>query len=125
MTWMDDTISEFGRSMGLTNLAFDQEGLICLDFESLGTLFLEKADEYMLIYLAREVPPHETGILGRALALCHFRHNLPFAVNTAFGADDRLFFLVRLVENDVSLPILEKSIDLLSQLHSRVREEGY
>lgn len=122
MSWVDDTIRDFGRGMGMEDLALNHNGLLCLDFEALGSLFIEQAEEAVLVYLVRELPRHDTVNLQRALALCHYREGLPFAVNVAFREENHLVFIARVPENDFSLPTLEKSIDLLTKLHQKVLE---
>ena len=125
MNWVEDTIRDFGRGMGVENLSFNNEGFLCLDIETLGSLFIERIEEAVIVYLAREIPQHVTGILGKALALCHYREGLPFAVNAAFREENLLIFSVRLSENEVSLPVLERAVDLIMEQHRKVKEEKF
>lgn len=122
MSWVDDTIRDFGRGMGMEDLALNNSGLLCLDFEALGSLFIEQAEEAVLVYLVREMPRHDTLNLQRAMTLCHYREGLPFAVNAAFREENHLVFIARVSENDFSLPTLERAIDLLTKLHQKVLE---
>ena len=125
MTWVDDTIRDFGLGMGMEDLSFNEEGLLCLAFETMGTLFLEYNREDITIYLVREYPPHETAIAGRALSLCHYRQGLPFVMNAALRGDNLLVFSALVPENDFSLPVLERAVDLLAEQHRKVMEETF
>jgi type III secretion system chaperone SycN len=110
----------YGRSMGMGGLGFDRNGVVCLDFESRGTLFLERGERELLAYLVREMRDAGEEGLERAMALCHFRHAPPFPTCTGFLEGGRLVFLVRIPETDVTLPVLEKVLDHLSRMHEMV-----
>lgn len=124
MSWIDETIMEFGAGMGIENLSLGPSGVVCLDIETMGTLFIEQADEDMLIYLVRRFPQYADEIYAKALTLCHYREALSFAVHAAFKGDDQLVFLARMPGEDFSLPVLEQAIDLLNRLHDSVFEES-
>lgn len=120
MDRLNGEMEAYGRSMGLEGLRFDPNGTVCLDFESLGTLFLERGEREVLAYLAREIRDAGAEGLRRAMALCHFRHAPAFPTYPGFLGEGRLVFLVRIPEPDVTLPVLERVLDHLSGLHERM-----
>ena len=110
--------------MGIENLSLNPNRVLCLDIQGMGTLFIEQTEADMLIYLVRRFPQHASGVYAKALALCHYREALPFAVNAAFKEDDQLVFLARLRQEEFSLPVLEQVIDLLNRLHDNAAEDS-
>lgn len=120
MNWIDGEVEAYGRSMGLEGLRFNRNGVVCLDLESLGTLFLERGDKEILVYLARKMRNAGKAGLKKAMALCHFHHASPFPTHVGFLEGERLVFLARIPEREITLPVLEKVLDHLAGLHERV-----
>jgi type III secretion system chaperone SycN len=73
------TINEFVRRMGLNPGALAPGGPVQLHILGMGTLFIEESGEDALLYLARSFPEHDREAPLRALALCHYAHERPFA----------------------------------------------
>lgn len=119
MSWIDETIKDFGRGMGMEGLALNEQGMLCLSFETRGNLYLEKTENGLLLYLARDIPDHHPEILEKAFRLCHFREELPLDVHPGFGNPSSLVFLVRIDEPDFSLPRLEEGFNLLMEMHDK------
>jgi type III secretion system chaperone SycN len=119
MTWVDDVVSEFGRSMGFPRLQFDDKGVVSLKFERLGTVVLEKLDETVLIYMARELSPQDTEAARRALALCHYKEQPPFPLQAALHRDQELVFGLRIPARDFQLPTLERAVSYLDHVHQQ------
>ena len=113
---LDDALNDFGRRMGLPALAFSPEGLAELDVQELGRLHFERshgsAVEELLIDLARDIPGYDDGTVGRALALCHYAQNMPFAL-TAGLHGDTMILLVRVPAGQTSAAVLENAVLLL------------
>ena len=122
MSWVEDTIREFGAGIGMEDLRLSAEGLVSLDIEAMGTLFIEQTEEDMLVYLVRQFPEYETDIYAGALAACHFSEALPFAIHAALHDENRLVFIARMSRKEFSLPILEQVIDLLNRMHDNIAE---
>ena len=109
---LDAALNDFGKRMGLPALAFSAEGLAALDVQDLGRLYFERshgdAGEELLIYLARDIPGYDDGMVGRALALCHYRHNTPFALSAGLRGDT-LLLLTRVPAKQASAAMLENA----------------
>ncbi len=114
---LERELSEFGRRMGLQELAFGQNGLVALDVERLGRLHLEKNERAgrteLLVYLARPCPAHDRQAPERALALCHYRHPRPFPLSAGVHGDQAIV-LTRLPEREATAANLEKAVLLLA-----------
>ena len=120
MSWIDDTLRELGRSMGLDSLAFDANGVVQLAFERTGTLGLERLEREILIYLRRPLSHPDAATLRRALSLCHYDENAPFCVQPALQADGQLLFALRIGHPEFQLPLIERALAFLDLLHNQV-----
>jgi type III secretion system chaperone SycN len=116
---VDSAIAEFGRSMGMGQLAFNDHGVVRLRFERTGALSIEHHGETTLIGLARPLDRFRDGVLERALALCHFDRADRLRPDAGVTPDGALVFSVRLDDKVLDLPTLESAFDLLCRLHDR------
>lgn len=122
MSWVEQTVAEFGRGLGMDRLQFNEQGVVTLASDRLGALFIERTDGAVLVYLARSLDRPSGEAYARALDACHWRHNHPFLVSAGLRQETGLVFAVRLAENQFDLPTLERTIALLDELHREVRE---
>ena len=122
MSWVDQILDEYGRGIGLDRLVFNEQGVASLQFEDIGSLFIERLDDAVLLYLVQEIERPTAEIYGRALELCHWDQNYPFVVNAALRGEKYLAFSTRLSETEFSLPTMERIIALFDQLHQQVKE---
>ncbi len=120
MEWIHTTIRDFGRNMGIDDLRLNAAGTLAMHMEGQGDLFLETADNVVLVYLAR--PQHDLSreMSSKALELCHYRENHPLPVHAALHGDATLVFLVHIADKEFTLPTLELAIGLLGRLHDGV-----
>ncbi len=89
---------------------------LVLRFERSGELHIERSNDGILIYLAREVPGYRHGVAAAALRAVHPDRGLPFVVKAAFRGEDTLVFLARIPEERVDLPTLDAIMQLLRRL---------
>ena len=109
-------IAEFGRRMGLPSLAIEEDKPVQLHIEGMGALFIEKAGEEILLYLARNFPAHDREAPRRALALCRPGPARPFPVSAGLYKNNTLLFLTRFDQKTFSLQSLEQAVPVLSRL---------
>ena len=120
MSWIAQTLDEFGRSIGLAGLHPDAGGLVSLRIGSDRRLDLRVLEEEVLLLLARPVQVIDRlPILRRALDTCHVRHGWSLPVRAGLTRDGQLAFIARLPAREFSLPALEQAYDLLERLHER------
>jgi type III secretion system chaperone SycN len=119
MSIADTAIRDFGGTMGLPELAFNEHGVVRLRFESSGSLSIERTPTGCLIRLAKPLDQHRDGIVERALELCHFDHVDRLRPEVGLSQDGSLVFSVRIDENALDVSTLEESFELLRRLHER------
>lgn len=119
-----EAIAEFGHNLGMSGLNWSESGVIALDFDRRGTLYLEDHDDGLLIYLARNIDSAGTRlrVLQTALQLCHHRQRLPYPVQPGLNGDSTLTFLVHLPVENITLPELERVLETLTRLHDAAQQ---
>lgn len=123
MSYIEQTVAEWGRGLGMDRLQFNSDGVLSLASDALGALFIERRDDdAVLIYLVRPLDRASGEAYARALDSCHWRHNLPYIATPALRHDQNLLFAVHLSDSQCDLPTLERVISLLDELHREVRE---
>jgi len=80
MSWVEQTLSDFGQGIGIDELRFNHDGVCCLVLENGGTLYFEKRDHTVLVYMAKEIPYLDNSTLKKAITLCHYKNNWPLPV---------------------------------------------
>ncbi|MFC4160061.1 type III secretion chaperone SycN [Chitinimonas lacunae] len=120
MNWLDATLNDFGRQLGLADLRFDQQGVVQLGFSDQGSLGIERRDDEVLIYLVRPLDYHDATLAERALKLVERRQGWRFPVQTGSLPEQRLLFLTRLPHAAFTLPALEEALQLLDRLHRQL-----
>lgn len=117
MNWVEQTIADFGRIVGIEQLAVNEHNVVCLEIENMGRLYIEPGKEYIYVNLLRQLPLHQTIDLKKMLSLCHFSHNHPCPINPVLDSrNNRLLFVASVAAQDFSLPGLEKIVNLLDRL---------
>ena len=116
---MDYEIQEFGRRVGLANLAFSSEGLARLDIQDVGNFYLERSGDgrELLVYLTARIPDYDAGRARRLLALCDYRNGFSLPVAAGIHAGQAIL-LIRLQEKSVTAAALENSLRFLTELMS-------
>ncbi|HVJ87941.1 MAG TPA: CesT family type III secretion system chaperone [Caulifigura sp.] len=122
MSWIDDALADFGRSLGFDQLKFPAEGPVSLQFDRLGTLYFEPLEGSILTYVVRSLDRPDAEMFARALDICHWRHHHAFPVHAGLHGETELTFALRIPDSDFRLPTIERAVDLLGQLHDAVSE---
>ncbi|EXJ15646.1 CesT family type III secretion system chaperone [Imhoffiella purpurea] len=115
-------LDQLAQGLGFEDFRWaDRDGRAVFAFERRGTLYLEAHGDGLLMSLSRPFDDRENGRerLCRALRLCHYRHDWPCAVQVGLGDGSNLLFLARLPAAEVTLPVLEQTLELLTRLHER------
>ena len=87
MDLIDATLQDFGSSMGIPNLQFNEQGILKLDIEGLGSLFIEKTEALVTLYLLKPLDFPTAYTLKQALAFCHPLENPLCPVSAGLSRD--------------------------------------
>ncbi len=120
MDLIDMTLQDFGSSMGIPHLQFNEQGILKLDIEGLGSLFIEKAEALVALYLIKPLDFPTLYTFKQALAFCHPNENPLCPVSAGLSREEELAFITHLLPSEFNLPNLETRIEGLKQLHNRV-----
>ena len=119
MAMLDYEIEAFGRRLGLDSLAFSPQGVVCLNIENVGSLYLEKAEgrgrSELLVYVAAPLPVPDGGATRRLLELCDYRHGHAMPV-FAGAFSGRAVLLTRMEEASVTAAVIENALRMLAEL---------
>jgi type III secretion system chaperone SycN len=120
----DDFLAVLAQDLGLDALEWSDRNTLVLEIESSGTLYLERRDAVLLLYLVREIPKEQDldSVMQRALRLCHYRQGIPAPVYPAMRGDDLLVFLVKIPTTQATLPEFQRVLALLGDLHDKAME---
>jgi type III secretion system chaperone SycN len=122
MSWLDDTLAEFGGRIGVPDLAFGPGGFVQIALGQGGMLGIAQSDGgVMQVWLTRPVERAQRAALERGLVECDFRRGQPFPMQAALHGDDGLVLLARIPERAFTTPALEQVLDALTRVHERVR----
>jgi len=116
MNWVNQTLMEFGRGIGIQQLQFDDKRVVQLQLQSGLRLAIEHIDERMLIYVIHMLAFEDEIFKLRALQAADFRRGgaYPLQIGLAgSGVESTLVVLTRLPERRFTLPELNSALDYL------------
>jgi type III secretion system chaperone SycN len=120
----DETIHEFGRSLGMGDLRLRENGALMLQVDNIGTIAFELIGEFreqVAMSLTRQIEPPDAEACRRILELCHYRNPAPFPVHPAFNSHGSLVFAIGFSAADFTLPNINQAIDTLDGLHQQIQ----
>jgi len=122
MSWVHDTLSEFGRRSGLSDLGFGSYGVAQLVFQSGDVLAVEPVSrgdvEEVLVYVSRPLGFNGSRLLRRALIKAHFKEAGALDIQVSSrgqGPSLTLLALVRMPARDFTLQTLDHAFDYLNR----------
>lgn len=122
MAWIEDTLADFGRQLGIDGLDFGPYGVAQLQLASGSFIAVEPVrrgnEDEVLVYLGRVVGHQATQAVEVALARSHWRNGGPLAVQVGLrgaGAETFLLALVRLPERTFTAQALAHAVDYLGR----------
>lgn len=120
MDWIQQAISDFGDSLGIENLALDDNDSVELILDSgelVGIVHLaDAADREMLVYAGAPLQFDPLAQMERALQLGNARYGDPPAAQTAIS-NNLLVLSIRLPAREFDLPALDEAVWRLIDMH--------
>ena len=113
MDWRDNIIREIGEGMGVQGLGFGDQGVVCFEFESNGSLFMEQQESGVLVYLRKEIDAYNPlPVMEKALRECHYTNSFPWSLQAAIK-DDQLFISLFMIDDQFNRPSVENAMQYL------------
>lgn len=122
MTLIEETIREFGHSIGMEDLRLRDEGTLVLDMERLGSLAFDLVGERredVAVSLSRRIEPPDDRACANILDLCHYRSPARWPVRAGLTGRGDLVYAVRMDTSEFTLPNLHQALDWLDGLHQQ------
>ncbi len=98
---IEHVISDLGKQMGIANLSFDSQGLICLTSDSID-LYLERLSGGVLAYITQAVPYIDVDTYFKLMAACHYQNKSVAYANPGITQDGKLLLAMRFEEDGLS-----------------------
>lgn len=125
MSWVHDTLSEYGRQNGLGDLGFGSHGVAQLVFQSGVVLAVEPVSrgeiEEVLVYVSRPLGFDGPRLLRRALIKAHFKEAGALDIQVSsrgLGSELALLTLVRMPARNFTLQALDHAFDYLTRWYA-------
>lgn len=122
MNWINDTLAEFGRRLGLASLGFGSHGVARLQLSSGGWLAVEPVQrggtDEVLVYLGHPLGFDAPRRLRLALERAHFSQAGSFAVQLASRDQDgqaALVVLTRVPAREFTPQVLDQAFEALNR----------
>jgi type III secretion system chaperone SycN len=119
--WMiDESVAEFGRSLGMSDLRLRDDGGIVLGIDRIGVLAIEmigERQEDVALSLSRAIDRPDEQACRRALELCYYRNPSRWPLHAAFAGGGQLVFAVQMESHDFVLSNIHEAIEVLTRMH--------
>jgi type III secretion system chaperone SycN len=117
MNAAENTLHEFGLTLGLPAWRFSPSGAAAIEIEGMGLFCLQRLDEHMLVLLGRDwANQRHPAILQHLLVRCDPREGWEFEPLVALRGHQLLIGAL-LPEEDFTIPAIERILDRLHDLH--------
>lgn len=119
MSIIEDTLAEFGRSLGLSDLRFRPNGSVVLSLQSIGTLGFDLAgrgQDAVVVSLSRPCSNGHPVDARMLLSRAHYRHGTDVPVHTGL-AREHLVFAVVLPQEEFTVLTINEAIRALDERH--------
>ncbi len=122
MNWIEKMIGEFGRQIGINNLALNTSGRLQLAADDGFSIGMIKIDSLplpeLIIYISKPIQHLPEARIKSVLQLANLRkfHDWPLQVATH---DGKIFLSNRIPDRSISLSVINESINFLRQFADR------
>jgi hypothetical protein len=126
MDWVSDTVSAFGQSIGIADLALDNDGYLLFSLESGGLLCVQdlhaEGDNDILVTVVQPLPMPRAAAVRKALLLADFRKSPAWQMQVGLRGED-LSVTLRMPRPSFVLSAFEDAVQALFDFHARVAQD--
>lgn len=115
---INDEIEHFGRSIGIENLALNDQGCLRFIFENKVNIHIEKFEDTIFFFITKtyELSPLPYNYYTSAISMNYRLNTTPFPVEAIAKTDQDIGFFTRIKENQCDQPTLYKLFQFLLQI---------
>ncbi len=114
---INDEIEHFGKSIGIENLALNDQGCLRFIFENKINIYIEKFEDTIFFFITKtyELSPLPYNYYMSAISMNYRLNTTPFPVEAIAQTDQDIGFFTRIKENQCDQPTLYKIFQFLLQ----------
>lgn len=124
MNWINDTIRDFGISIGIPDLALDNRGKLDLDLPNNARLRISSLTDLplpeVLVSRSESIFYPSNEILVELLKLNDFRNAAEWPIQTGIS-EQELWISMRIPERSFVVNVLEQALSNLKEIHDSLR----
>lgn len=124
MNWVDQTISEFGRDIGIPSLALEADGRLQLQMQNESTIQIQHFPDLPIpeVVISRIEPSRfiHSLVLKKALAMTDFRAASTWPLQAAAN-ETNLILAMRIPERAFAMNVLERAMTQLAELFQDIQ----
>ena len=128
MNWVNQAITDFGRSIGIPTLKLDQKSRLVLTLPEDRRIQIQHLPELALpeVVVSRSEPLHfaEPEILRLAMRSADFRYPSLWPIQ-AGATESELLLAMRIPQRAFVMNVLEQALENLKALHERIKTSKY
>lgn len=124
---VNETIQEFGKTIGVNALNVNKHGVVHMEIDNIGDLFIDERDtddeskHSVYVYLLRIYDFSTERLYKNAMFLCLDSISLEYNINPVLRNDNALGFIIKHRAEDFTMQSLSKSIDMLQFMQDRLQ----
>ena len=124
---VDETIKEFGKTIGVNALTVNKHGVVHMEIDDIGDLFIDERDKdneskhSVYVYLLRIYEFATERLYKNAMFLCLDNILMEYNINPVLRNDSALGFIIKHRAEDFTMQSLSKSIDILQNMQDRLQ----
>lgn len=125
---IEETVKEFGESVGVHNLNVNKYGVVHMEIENIGDLFIDECDKEdpsnhaVYVYLLRINDFPTEKLYKNMMSLClNNVTRCEYEVNPVMRNDNVVGFIIRHEAEDFTMQSLSKSIEILQEMQDRLQ----
>ena len=113
-------MEEFVGQFGLSTQDWAESGLVCLNFEQSGQLYLEQHTAGVMVLLCQQYPLYGDWLI-KASQACDYQQGIAFPVQMGLKGNSEVVFFCLLETEQVTMNQLSQLFATLTQLHAKCR----
>lgn len=112
-------LEDLAHQFAMPPFDFNEDGVVALDMENRGTLYIELQQEDWLVYMVSWHKPVEAHSILHLLEGCHPQHHSSMSLTMGYVGEDGRVILARMAQVEADISTLLRIIETLLRLQGR------